>query len=80
MLFLLSLVLILKQQFNECNSIELINKKSLRNRDRKSNLLFYNDINNIEEFNSSLLKIEKKLYKDIDIYYVRYITIKKMGL
>ena len=79
MLFLLSLVLILKQQFNECNSIELINKKSPRNRDQKSNLLFYNDINNIEEFNSSLLKIEKKLYKDIDIYYIRYITIKKIG-
>ena len=40
---------------------------------------FYNDIINIEEFNSSLLKIETKLYKDIDIYYIRYITIKKNG-
>ena len=28
---------------------------------------FYNDIINIEEFNSSSLKIDKKLYKDIDI-------------
>ena len=38
----------------------------------------YNDIINIEEFNSSLLKIEKKSYKDIDIYYNGYITIKKL--
>ena len=28
---------------------------------------FYNDIINIQEFNSNLLKIDKKLYKDIDI-------------
>ena len=39
---------------------------------------FYNDITNIGEFNSSLLKIDKKSYKDTDIYYIRYITIKKM--
>ena len=39
---------------------------------------FYNDIINIGEFNSSLLKIDKKSYKDIDIYYNEYITIKKM--
>ena len=40
---------------------------------------FYNNIINIEEFNSSLLKIDKKSYKDIDIYYIRYITMKKIG-
>ena len=34
---------------------------------------------NIEEFNSSLLKINKKSYKDIDIYYIGYIAIKKIG-
>ena len=39
---------------------------------------FYNDIINIGEFNSSLLKIDKKSYKDTDIYYIGYITIKKM--
>ena len=39
----------------------------------------YYDIVNIEEFNSSLLKIDKKSYKDIDIYYIGYITIKKIG-
>ena len=40
---------------------------------------FYNDIINIKEFNSNLLKIVKKSYKDIDIYYIGYITIEKIG-
>ena len=39
---------------------------------------FYNDIINIEEFNSSLLKINKKSSKAIDIYYIGYSTIKKI--
>ena len=38
---------------------------------------FYNDIINIEEFDSNLLKIDKKSYKDIYIYYIGYITNKK---
>ena len=40
---------------------------------------FYNDIINIEEFYSNLLKIDRKLYKDIDIYYSGYIRIEKIG-
>ena len=40
---------------------------------------FYSDIINIEEFNSRLLKIDKKSYKDIDIYYIGYITIKMIA-
>ena len=40
---------------------------------------FYNDRINIEEFDSNLLKIDKTSYKDIDIYYIGYITIKKIG-
>ena len=40
---------------------------------------FYNNIINIEEFKSSLLKIDKKSYKDIDMYYIVHITIKKIG-
>ena len=39
---------------------------------------FHNNIINIEEFDSNLLKINKKSYKDIDIYYIGYITIKKL--
>ena len=38
---------------------------------------FYNDIINIKNFQSNLLKIDKKPYKDFDIYYIGYITIKK---
>ena len=34
---------------------------------------------NIKNFHSNLLKIDKKSYKDIDIYYIGYITIKKFG-
>ena len=31
---------------------------------------------NIKDFDSNLLKIDKKLYKDIDISYIGYITMK----
>ena len=40
---------------------------------------FFNDIIDIKDFHSNLLKIDKKQYKDIDIYYVGYITVKKIG-
>ena len=39
---------------------------------------FLNDMNNIEDFDSSLLKINKKSYKNIGIYNIGYITIKKI--
>ena len=39
---------------------------------------FYNDIINIKKFDSNLLKIDKKSYKDIGIYNIGYITIKKI--
>ena len=38
----------------------------------------YNDIIDLENFDSSLLKIDKKSYKDIGIYNIGYITIKKL--
>ena len=39
---------------------------------------FYNDMINIKKFDSNLLKIDKKSYKDISIYNIGYITIKKI--
>ena len=39
---------------------------------------FYNDIIDLESFKSNLLKIDKKSYKDIGIYNIGYITIKKL--
>ena len=38
---------------------------------------FFNDMINIKNFHSDLLKIDKKPYRDFDIYYIGYITIKK---
>ena len=38
---------------------------------------YFNDIINVKDFHSNLLRIDKKWYKDIDIYYVGYITVKK---
>ena len=39
---------------------------------------FYNDIISLKNFDARLLKIDKKSYKNIDIYYNGYITIKKI--
>ena len=39
---------------------------------------FYNNIN-LKDFESNLLKIDKKHYKGINIYYIGYITIKKIA-
>ena len=38
---------------------------------------FYNDIIDLKNFDTRLLKIDKKSYKNIDIYCIGYITIKK---
>ena len=39
---------------------------------------FYNDIIDLRNFRSNLLKSDKKSYKNINIYYIGYITIKKV--
>ena len=39
---------------------------------------FYNDIIDIKNFDAWLLKINKKSYKNIGIYNIGYITIKKI--
>ena len=43
----------------------------------KSAYHYFEDMVNIEDFHSNLLNIEKKSHKDIDIYYIGYIIIKK---
>ena len=40
---------------------------------------YFNDIISIKYFHSNLLKIDKKQYKEIDIYYIGYINVKKIG-
>ena len=39
---------------------------------------FYNDIIDLKNFDARLLKIDKKSYKNIGIYNIEYITIKKI--
>ena len=40
---------------------------------------FYNDMIDIENFDPILLKVERESYKNIGIYNIGYITIKKVG-
>ena len=40
---------------------------------------FYNDMINLKNFKSNLLKIDKKHYEVTDVYYIGYIAIKKTG-
>ena len=38
---------------------------------------FYNDIIDIKTFDSNMLKLDKKSYKNLDIYNIGYVTVKK---
>ena len=40
---------------------------------------FYNDHIDLKDFDAKLLKIDKKEYNEIDIYYIGYATIEKVG-
>ena len=40
---------------------------------------FYNNIIDLKNFDVRLLKIDKKSYKDINIYNIGYVTKKKNG-
>ena len=40
---------------------------------------FFDDMINIKHFHSNLSKIDKMLYKNINIYNIGYITVKKLG-
>ena len=39
---------------------------------------FYNDQMNLKDFDARFLKIDKKDYSKIDIYYIAYVTVKKI--
>ena len=51
-----------------------VNKINIKNR----TYYFYNDMINLKNFQLNLLKIDKNHYKRINIYYIGYITIKKI--
>ena len=40
---------------------------------------FYNDQINLKDFDARLSKVDKKNYKEIDIYYIGYMTVKKIA-
>ena len=39
---------------------------------------FYNDQINLKDFDASMLKIDKKNYKEIDFYYIGYVNFKEI--
>ena len=39
---------------------------------------FYNDQIDLKDFDARLLKVGKKDYKEIDIYYIGYVTVKNL--
>ena len=52
-----------------------IKERNIKNR----TYYFCNDFIDIETFDSNSLKLDKKSYKDLDIYNIGYVTIKKIG-
>ena len=40
---------------------------------------FYNNQINLKDFDARLLKVDKKNYKEIAIYYIGYVTVKKIA-
>ena len=53
--------------------MEVVKQVDIKNR----SYYFYSDMINIKNVDPILLKIDKKLYKDISISNIGYITIKK---
>ena len=55
--------------------METVKQINIKNR----TYYFYNDILDLENFKSNLLRIDKTSYIDIGIYNIGYIMIKKIG-
>ena len=55
--------------------METIKETNIKNR----TYYFYNDIIDIKTFDSNMLKLDKKSYKNLDIYNIGYVTVKKIG-
>ena len=55
--------------------MEEIKKINIKNR----TYYFYNDIIDLKDFDARLLKIDKKSYKNIGVYNIGYLTIKKIN-
>ena len=65
---------IMQKIINHMYKMGVIKQTDIKNR----TYYFYNDMINIKKFDSNLLKIDKKSYKDIGIYNIGHIKIKKI--
>ena len=65
---------IMQNIINHTDKMGLMKQVNIKNR----TYYFYNDIIDLENFKSKLLKIDKKSYKDIGINHIGYIIIKKI--
>ena len=52
----------------------MVTSKQLNIKNR--NYYFYNDLINIKDFDPKLLKLDKKSFKNISMYYIGYVTKK----
>ena len=52
-----------------------INEINIKNR----TYYFHNDIIDTKTFDSNMLKLDKILYKNLDLYNIGYVTTKKIG-
>ena len=51
--------------------MEVVKQIDIKNR----TYYFHNEIIDLKNFDARLLKIDKRSYKNIDLYYIGYITI-----
>ena len=77
MLLVLSWVPILKQQF-DCWSYKMATDVKSINI-KNWTYYFFDGMVNLSNLDWSLWKIDKMSHKDIDVYYIGYITIKKFS-
>ena len=67
------MIMFINQKINHTYKMGIIKQTNIKNQ----TYYFYNDID-IEYFDSSLLKVDKKLYKYIGIYNIGYLQLKKL--
>ena len=71
---MLTLILTKKQRFTKH-----INGKNIQINIKNRTYYFYNDQINLKDFDASLLKVDKKNYKEIEVYYIGYVTFKEIA-
>ena len=70
------IMFVMQKIINDIYKMDVIKQINIKNR----TFYFCNNIIDLENFDSSLLKIDKISYKDIGIYNIGYITKKKIDV